>query len=151
MSDIPSDMKKCIGICGKILPLSNFHFRNDSGTYKNECKECHKARSKNRYKNNKEDYKVKNAQYRAGHKEEIAADKKRYAQEHKEEISEYQKQYKDSNNDELNKKRNKRNRGRRKDDPAWSLRSDVSKSIGSALRANSSSKEGKSILDYLGY
>lgn len=151
MSDILSDTQRCTGPCGQIKLLSEFHFRNETGKYRSDCKECHKERAKTRYQNNKEDYRVKNAQYRVEHKEEIAADKKRFAQEHKEEISEYQKQYRAENQAELNKKRNMRLKIRRKDDPAWSLRSDVSKSISSALRANSSSKEGKSILQYLGY
>jgi len=64
------ETKTCIK-CGEEKKISNFYFRKDTGSYRNNCTQCSKNRSKNWYTINKdtEEYKKKSADYASKTKE----------------------------------------------------------------------------------
>lgn len=103
--------KKC-SVCGRELPVENFHKNSKSKDEHNSiCKECKsskdkKYREKNKdvinakkkeyYQEHKDEILAKSAEYRETHKAEKAESDKRYAQENKEKIQQYQKEYRDT-------------------------------------------------------
>lgn len=74
--------------------------------------------------------------YYEAHKNQRQASNKQYKIDHETEVIEYQKKY---------------NKNRYQTDPAFKLRTTLSTVIGTALRKNSGSKYGNSILEYIPY
>lgn len=129
------------------------------------CKECNKKRSKHYRQDHKEEEKQYNKQYKREHKEEISKQKKQYNQDHKEEINQWQKQYnekrkeetrqynkqyKKDNKEEINQYNKQYIKERRKKDPIFKLRRNVSKSIWRCLKRFCSIKKD-SCLKHLPY
>lgn len=73
-SKLMQDGKRlCVPItgCGETLTLENFQFRNDSGKYKEQCKECRKKYEKKWRQDNKDYMSEYNRAYGQAHREEI--------------------------------------------------------------------------------
>ena len=118
------------------------------------------------YQKNKDKIAASDKKYRETHKNEISEydkayyqenknDKLQYAdqyyQENKEELSERHKQYRDANKESLREYQKEYNKIRRKNDPAYALRRDLSTIIRRITKSNNGSKYGKSILRFLPY
>ncbi len=159
--------KECIKEYDKQYHIENREkIKEYDKQYKIKHKEEIKERDKQYRSEHKEEIKENKKQYNAEHKEEIKEQRKQYRTEHKEELKEYKKQWYVENKEEIKEHRkqynieNKENikeykkqyeKDRRKTDPVFKLRDNVSKSIHKALHKNSSSKNGQSILKYLPY
>jgi len=92
-------------------------------------KEERKEYRKKYYLRNKEELCKNNREYRFQRKEEIREYKKKYRLQHKEEIRDYQKQYRKENKDKISAY----HRLRRKTDPAFRLRKNISRTISAVL------------------
>jgi hypothetical protein len=110
-----------------------------------------KEQSKAYRQENKEEIKKQKAVYRQENKEEIKKQKKAYNQENKEKIKKQKAGYYQENKEEIKKRNNKWGKEKRKNDPSFRLRKNVSNSINKELKKNGSSKNGKSIMNYLPY
>jgi hypothetical protein len=173
--------KQICNKCDKEKDISEFDFRTDTKKYRKTCKECHKQvaniyrlnnkdeikkrnheydqnhkieKSRSRKKRHEENKEYENSQskkYREEHLEEMIIYAKQYREDHKREMSSYQKEYAKSNKDKIRVRKNQESKNRKKNDPAFRLRSIVSTKIATTLKDNSSSKNGKSSTDYLDY
>ena len=114
-----------------------------SSKYKEEKREYMKQYI-SKHKEEKIEY---NKQYYIENKDKIKEDNKQYRTEHKEEKREYNKQYNTENKD----KRKEYQKNRKKTDPVFKLRINVSISVHNALLRNGSSKNSSSILKHLPY
>jgi hypothetical protein len=99
------ETKKC-SKCGKIKTLDIFYWRKDNGTYRNDCKECQRARSRIYRLNNAEKIEA----YRKNNIDKITEYNKKYNIEWRKKNIEHKKQeakqwYK--NNTEITKTRSK--------------------------------------------
>ena len=101
---------------------------------------------KQHYKNNKENIEAYQKQYREDNKEKVANRKKIYQQNNKEKIAIYQKQYANENRNKINKHA----RDRRKTDPLYKLRGDLSTLMWYALKSQNLSRK-KSFMKYVNY
>lgn len=120
-------MKTCIK-CGIEKDISEFHFRTDSGKYRNECYDCGKEYNKIKYKNNREEIRkatrarnkenpIPNRERVKKWKEEnpdkVRINHKRYYARHKKEILERRRdthrKYRKNNPDKVRKWRLKDN------------------------------------------
>lgn len=113
---------KLCRVCKAEKPLTEFRFRNDSGKYRDECKECCNKRSREYRLAHKERIKELNKKYREEHREELAKYSKEYQQKHLDKFREYNKKYRDNLTDEqkqIQAERWERYRERWKDDPTY--------------------------------
>jgi hypothetical protein len=124
-----SNTKEC-SRCREIKNVSDFR------KYKTYCKICEN---------------LSNKAYKAAHKEEIREYNALYKDIHQEQLSEYNKQYKTVNRDKVLVQRNKHEKDRRDNDPAYKLRQNVSTYINIILKANGGSKNNQSCLKRLPY
>jgi len=131
-----SDKKKC-SKCKVVKSFDEFHkdkLRKDGR--QSVCKGCRKQYQKNYqpqyYEDNKERIIEWNKQYRQDNKEKIKEEKKQYRQDNKAKLNEYQK-------------------NKRKNNIVFALRCNVSSQVSMALKRNSSSKQGESLMKYLPY
>ncbi len=115
--------------------------------YRIEHKEERREYDKQHYIKNKEEKIEYSKQYYAENKEKIKENNKQYYTEHKEEIKENTKQYSIKNKEN----RNQHQKNRKKNDPAFKLRTNISITIYKALHKNSSLKNGQSTLKHLSY
>jgi hypothetical protein len=127
----------------KIKKVRKTHYENnkdriskDKKSYYKENKEEILLGRKRYYEKNKEDIQVRNQKYYEENSEKLLEDKKIYYLENKEKILEYTLQY---------------HKKRRKSDPSFALRNDLSTIVGRALKSNVGSKFGKSIMECLPY
>lgn len=157
--------------CGSDKPLDQFR-----GTA-SLCVECQKKYQKQWYEDNKEDILKDVAQYRSDHTGEIKERNRQYREKNKDKLKEKDKKYYENNKDiyiknaqnwqennkekkkeydkqyreDNKKKRNKGAKERRENEPSFKLRVYLSRDIGRALKSRGSSKQGKSITQYLPY
>jgi len=166
--------------CGE-KDISEFHFRKDTKTYRKICRSCHNNKAneykrnnkiikskkdkayyeahkqerltyrKKYYIDNKEKENARNANYNKQNKDDLTSYRKRYRDENKKAISNYYKQYKIKNIDKIRKRNTEYSKIRKINDPVFKLRSCISVSIFLALKKNNSTKNGKSILQFLPY
>jgi len=126
------------------------------------CKECQNNYAKQHYLNNKEEKITYAKQYYQNNKEKIKYNNqtkksqktiynKQYYQINKEKAKTFNKQYRQANKVSINARKAKNEKRHRLKDPSYKLRQYFSIQIGHALKANASSKEGHSILEYLNY
>ena len=130
--------------CGIEYPKTNefFHYSNKKkGYFTSYCKECYKAINKKHYQDNKEKKREYNQKYYQNNKEEILEQKLEYRSrpENKEKRKEYDREYK--SRPEKKKRRNERRRERRKEDPAFRLRCNVSTAVHLYLLKEGSTKD----------
>ncbi len=174
---LKADMKICIK-CKIEKDENDFYFRDkNKGIRRRECKLCTNEHTKKYYEQNTKNILNHNKQYRIEHKEElkeyfkqyrienkekIKENKKQYNAEHKEEIKEYYienkdkikeyyKQYNIENKENIKENKKEYQKNRKKIDPAFKLRNNISSSINKSLRRTGSSKNGSSILKHLPY
>ena len=107
---------------------------------------------------NKERISEWNKQYRQDNKERINDRKKQYYQDNKERLNECSKQYNQTHKEERKQyhqdnkaKFNEYLKNKRKNDIVFALRCNVSSQVSMALKRNSGSKQGKSLMKYLPY
>ena len=155
-------LTKC-NVCKEIKPLNEFHkdkLRKDGR--QSVCKGCRKQYQKNYqpqyYEDNKERIIEWNKQYRQDNKEEIKEYKKQYYQDNKEEILKRNTQYNQTHKEEIKEYRqdnkaklNEYQKNKRKNDIVFALRCNVSSQVSMALKRNSGSKQGESLMKYLPY
>src|SRR5258708_2687201 len=133
-----------------------------SRQYNAEHKEEKREYNKQYYTKNKEELKEYQKQYNVEHKEEIKENSKLYYSKNKEEIKENKKQYKAKhkekikdyhikNKEDINKNKNEYEKNRKKTDPAFKLRKNISGTIYKAIHKNGSSKNGQSTFNHLPY
>lgn len=160
-----SETKNCIK-CGKDKDISDFRFRKDTQKYMNICVKCVAMRRQHYYNKNKKvaldwqsDYYKKNQNeilewhkdfYLENRDDQLEYKKNWYAQNIVS-IRAYQKIYRKKNKVFLRSINNQYLKLRRKSDPAFKLRKDVSRTVSAALKSNNGSKNGWSIMDYLPY
>ncbi len=137
--------KICTGICKLEKSLSEFYFRKDSSSYRNECIVCILKQNKQYrdlhteyYKENKDKMLKKAKKYRDNNKIKIAKYMKKWREENKEHIKEYDKT--------IQKQRNKKDRNRRKVDIQFKLTHNLRKRIWDALKNNTKSKRTLELL-----
>lgn len=140
-----SDMKICAR-CN--LEKQDDEF-SSSNLLKNSgwCRACASSYRKTHYEENKKGTKARQQKYYQKNREDVVDRNKQYYQENKDEKLAYAKQWHQQNKAFLNIKRN----SRRKNDPVFRLRQDVSRLVNIALNKQNSSKDGKSISKYLPY
>lgn len=80
-------------VCGKEKQLVDFSFRVDIMKYRNECKECEKARKRRHYENNKEKIKKRSNLYYYEHIEQVKKNRKKYRESNKQQIKEGRQKY----------------------------------------------------------
>ena len=119
--------------------------------WRKEHEEELKIKTKEYRKNNKEKKRETDKKWRENHKEET----KEYRQSRKEETKKYNKKYKENNkenNKEYQKKYQKKyQKERKKTDPIFRLRHNISSALCSSLKERGMSKQGKSTFDLIGY
>jgi hypothetical protein len=143
--------KKC-QTC-KESKLENFFTPYELKQNTSQCRECCSKRLKKiRGGENRELINKKSREARAfktanepGYKEERNKVRKKYKENNKEQISIVNKEYFINNKDKINEKR----RERRKVDPFFKLRGNVSHRINEALKSNGNNKNGKKTWDYM--
>lgn len=90
--------------CGIEKELSEFHFRKDSGKYRNECKECRKSISK---------------EYRNKNIDSIRDREKKYSKEHREDRILYLKKYRVKNKELISFKKSEKYKETIKNNPDY--------------------------------
>jgi hypothetical protein len=136
-------------ICSKckIEKIDNDFSRSNLLKNSGWCRMCSSLYRKNHYEENKEDIKAQQQIYYKENREEVVDRNKKNYQENKTEKLAYSKQWHQQNKDILNIKR----KNRRKNDPVFRLRQNVSRLINAALNKQDSNKNGNSISKYLSY
>jgi len=148
--------------------------RNKCKVCKNEDVKSWKAKNKDRDKNSNKQYRIENkkeiqqrrAEWYSNNKESLVEDQKKYYDENKEKIKERVKKwksdnsvhtsnwnakYREENKVHITKRKKEYDVNRRKKDPAYKLRRDISSFINLIFRRRGSSKLGKSITKFLPY
>jgi hypothetical protein len=145
------DLKRCTK-CGEWKSIDNFFFKNKKkGQYQSMCKPCFSAYKKEYYVKNREIILDGKRVYYLDNKEDIIQNSKLHYQEHKEIKKQYNANYYVENKAEMNESAQIRRKNRKKKDPAYKLREEISTIIRRILKRNNGSKYGNSISDYLPY
>lgn len=138
-------------MAGEEQDIANFYLDKKTNKYRPECRSCHKTNSKIYRDNNKDKKKNSDALYYAKNKDSINEYKKNWHQENKESRKEKINIYRVENKDKILKQANFRKKERRKTDPVYKLRENVSSSIRIFLYTQNVSKKGISIANNLSY
>jgi hypothetical protein len=128
--------------------------------YRDKNKEKISIKSKEEYKNNGEKIRLNVKKYRNENKEKVAAAEKKSKEKNKEKVAERYRKYVEKNKDktveyqrkyhsEHKEETNKRNRTRYKNDPMYRMRIIVSRDVNAMLKKKGSSKDGRSVLQFL--
>ena len=75
--------------CNLLKPLTEYYFRNDTGQYRRQCKDCRSGRSKEYYQDNRDYILEQKKQYHEDNRDYILEYKKQYFQKNKDRINEY--------------------------------------------------------------
>lgn len=120
-------------------------------TYYEDNKETILKRKNKHYEENKE-YKLEwQHNYYKWHKEKIKIYNNEYYEDNKEELLKYQNEYYMDNKEERNEYNKSYNKERYANDLNFKLRRIMSASVAQMLRAKGTSKEGRSVLEFLPY
>lgn len=92
---------------------------------------------------------LKQKKYNKENKEKLREYRKKYYENNKKYIKLSHKKYDENNKEKIRERKNKTNKQKKKENPAFKLRSVVSSKINSLLKLNDSSKAGKSFLKYV--
>jgi len=142
--------KKC-GLEKDLAAFSLYGRKNGAPLHRNICRECIKPSRKKYYENNKNSILEDHKEYYQSNRETVIDKVKKYASDHIEEKKQYNKSYYQANKKNIQIKVNLCRNERKKIDPAYKLREDISTIIRRTLRSAGSSKYGKSIKKYLPY
>jgi hypothetical protein len=110
--------------------------------YRQENKEKISSSNKRYYQENKEKVISSNKRYRQENKEKVISLNERYRQENKEKISSSNKRYYQENKEKIVQQKVVYKRNLRKTNPAYKIRTNISRCINKALRKQSSTKDG---------
>lgn len=127
--------------------FSQSQFKKKSGW----CKICIKEYNSIYREENKNEAQVYAVSYYQENKEKIKQDTKEYRIQHEEDTSKYQKRYHKENKIHLHSYSNEYQKERRRIDPLFKLRQNISHAVGMMLKQSNSSKNKESILEYLQY
>lgn len=156
--------KKC-GKCGKNKNIKYFS-RCKRGCYQSYCKECHNKYISKWSKDNNEKKLLYQKEYYYKNKEKINGRGKIYRENNKEKIAERGRIYREKNKEKISKRVNKWQKNnkervmslqkiyqnkKRKNDPQFKLRINVSNAINSRLRNRCSNKNNKATFSFLPY
>jgi len=134
----------------KLYHAENREKRNaQSKQYQQEHKEEISKQRKEYYSENKDKLNAQSRQYHYDNKNECNARSKDYYDSHKEEAAAKKKIYYSINKDAIIEKNNINEKKRRKQDPAFRLRKDVSRVVSAQLKKTGGTKRGGSITDVL--
>ena len=75
--------------CNLLKPLTEYYFRNDTGQYRRQCKDCRSGRDRQYYKNNRDYILEQKKQYHEDNRDYILKYKQQYFQNNKERIYDY--------------------------------------------------------------
>jgi hypothetical protein len=139
------DRKKICIKCGEEKDINQFDFRNDTGKYRNVCIICNINRAKIRRRE------LHPRTRRVGPSKSKVDYNKEYYSTNAKIIKEQQKEYRTENKASIRSYNNKLEKEKRKSNPAFRLRKDLSRVILVALKENDGSKHGYSVMDYLPY
>jgi hypothetical protein len=138
----------------------------DFESSRNQCKQCMSKYRKIYNKNNKEKIKQQQKEYNKLNKEKLKILRKKYSENNKEAIRLIRKEYKKANKEQISnsgkqyyklnktkirKRQNLNQNKRRKKDPSFGIRSDISRAINKRLKSLSASKNGQSCIKYVPY
>lgn len=85
-----ADVKKC-SKCTKTKPLSEFYkFDQMADGYRNDCKECVKARASKHSRDNPEMARIRSRRYKNANREKVRVSNKRYREENRGKLNEIQ-------------------------------------------------------------
>ena len=132
--------------CVKELHLDNFRFISNKRWHA-RCRECEREENRVRWNERKHQYKITKKKWIIKNKDKNA---KRCA-EWKEMHPNYDSIYYENNKEAISKRRNYKYRIKFITNPEFRLRHNLSGAVSTALRKNSSTKNNKSILDFLSY
>jgi hypothetical protein len=140
----------------KTCSKCGFEYADDMFEYnRRQCKNCRKEIMKNQnakyYQENKESLSEYHKIYVQDNEKELKEYRQNYRQENKEYISNYQRQWYNENRGEVRVVKREYQKERKKNDPSFKLRSNISTLISCALNDRNSSKNGESCLQYLPY
>jgi hypothetical protein len=138
-------MKKTCNNCQIEKELNEFYFRKDNNTYKGSCKECYNKKSTAYNKKNESTLKRYRKNYRRKNLKTIKDKNKKYRLENSEKIKQNNKKYRNSNKDKISNYRithkerlkfckRKRHNYRKKHDPIYKLRYNISRLILQAFK-----------------
>jgi len=144
----PSQLAKNYSICRPCCSQLNKEYRENN---KERLKEYDKQHGKIYYENNKTEILEKAKQYNINHNEERKAYSKQYYVDNREHFLEESKKYQKENIDKINQYHNERNKKLRKENPKIKLHNAISASIYFHLKAQGTSKLGKSCIKHLPY
>lgn len=140
----PNQKKICIK-CGDEKNLDQFEFRKDTQKYRNTCTTCSIEKAKDRYRKlHPEKVKIDPVQPKTEYN-------KMYYTENSDKIKIQQKKYRIKNKLKIRKYNNELEKIKRRTDPAFRLRKDLSRVIQVALKENGGSKHNFSVMKFLPY
>lgn len=135
-------------ICGLDKELSSDNFYKRDNGFRWECKTCTTQNRKDHYQTIKDDRAVYIRDYYAKNKKRVKTKNKEYWDNNKKQISDYQKSYYQDNKQTIIAKNHTRAKERRRTDPVFRLRRDLSTRIFTELKKVGGSKNGSSILNH---
>lgn len=138
-------------MCTKEKELSDQFFYKRGNGFRWECKVCVLLSRKTHYPEIKEERAVYIRQYYQKNKEIILKHNNSYLVENQEQRTAYLHKYYQDNKNEIINKNHARHKIRRKEDPAYRLRKDLSTRIYTELKKAGGSKNEESILKYFPY
>jgi hypothetical protein len=119
--------------------------------WREQNKEYLKQQSKNYYETNKDKLKVVRENYYKENKDKIRAKGNLYYKNNREKVITQQKEYQSLNKDKVRASKVRSERKRMANDPSFKLRKRISGQIRDHMKRFGSSKNGKSILNFLPY
>jgi hypothetical protein len=138
-------------ICSNEKELSERFFYKRGSGFRWECRLCALQNRKEHYPEIKEERADYIRQYYRENKETILEQNKNYIAENQEQRTAYLHTYYQNNKNEIIDKNHTRHKIRRKEDPAYRLRKDLSTRIYAELKKVGGSKNGESILKHFLY
>jgi hypothetical protein len=138
-------------ICAKCkleLDTSLFHKRNKSSNgFKPRCKKCTKEDNLK----NSDKIKLQRLNFRKKNRKRLVQDTKKYVENNKEVRKEYERNYYLLNKNKILAKNNIYTKIKRKTDPFFRLRGQITNAISRALKLQNGSKNNESCIKYLPY
>jgi hypothetical protein len=165
-------VKKVCKVCFQELDIDKFPLKKSKGNwyYLRTCIVCQKQIEANHkqdlYKKNSQEIKARNKSYYEENKEKILSQRKifyienkhsilssniNYAKKHRNERREYEKHRRVNKKDTINHVKSIYETQKRKDNTSYKLRKNISRLVNFYLHKVGSSKDNKSVLDFLPY
>lgn len=140
----PNQRKTCPK-CEDEQNIEQFELRKDTQKRRNNCISCNKKSAKERY------HKLHPRTRRVGPAQNRSDYNKEYYAQNSNSVKEQQAEYRVNNKVSIRKYNNEWEKDKRRNDPFFRLRKDLSRVINVALKENSGSKHNFSVMNYLPY